>query len=90
MAVHLSFKFIRTLGRVLKPTEVYLLPPFRPLLRHFSLTCPGTPAENFLAWNENSAKSASFRVFRHTLKKITRGLVSGSPQFVNFFAALNP
>jgi hypothetical protein len=29
--------------------------------------CPVTPAGNFLAWNKNSAKSASFSVFRHAL-----------------------
>ncbi len=56
------------LGRVSKLAEVHLSPPFRPLLRHFPLTCPGTPAENFLTWNENSAKSAVFGVFRHALK----------------------
>ncbi|WP_206098681.1 hypothetical protein, partial [Paenibacillus silvae] len=59
-------------GRVLKPTEVHLLAPFRPLLRHFPLTCPGTPAVNFLAWNENSANSASFSVFRHTLDQLVK------------------
>jgi hypothetical protein len=58
---------ISGLGRVLKSSEVHLLPPFRPLLRHFPLTCSGTPAVNFLAWNEDSAKSASFSAFRHTL-----------------------
>ena len=49
--------------------EVHLLPPFCSLLRHFPLTCPGTLAVNFLAWNENSAKSASFSVFRNTLEE---------------------
>ncbi len=67
-----------TLGRVLKPTEVHVLLPFRPLLRHFPLTCPGTPAENFLAWNENSAKLASFRVFRHALVKYRASLMASA------------
>ncbi|GEM_PF-220849 len=66
------------LGRVSKLAEVHLLPPFRPLLRHFPLTCPGTPAENFLAWNENSAKSASFGASRHALE-------NGDVQIADYF-----
>jgi hypothetical protein len=53
----------------LKPAaEMHLVSLFRLLLRLFPLTCPGTPAGNFLAWNENSTKLAFFSVFRHALK----------------------
>jgi hypothetical protein len=45
---------------------MHLLPPFRLLLRIFPLMYPGTPAVNFLDWNEISAKLAAFSVFRHT------------------------
>ncbi|PYE43722.1 hypothetical protein HUB98_13470 [Paenibacillus barcinonensis] len=31
----------------MKLTEVHVLPPFRPMLRHFPLKCPGTSAEKF-------------------------------------------
>lgn len=55
------------LDRVRKLNDVHLLLPFRPLLRHFSLTCPGTPSKKFLAENENSAKSASSGVCVHAL-----------------------
>jgi len=64
--------FFGALGRVCKPTDVYLLLPFRPQLRHFPLTCPGTTAEKFLVDNENSAKSTFVEVCRHALGLIWR------------------
>ncbi len=46
------------------------LPAFSPhaaLL--FRRRTPGTPAKKRLAWNENSARSVPFRVFRHALDR---------------------